>query len=182
MEMLRARMELELSQALLHTWISRQLERVDLPVRLLRFPLGRLQHGQLRHFELCENHLQAELGFASGPALRLRVRALDFQPGSQTWRLQIEHLHFSGFRGGPVLNLLPGKVLEMVAQQANQRLPGLLAVHNNLGLELCLEPLLQKILQEAPLQTMGLAKNPSARIEHLELAQNLLRLTLRASG
>lgn len=182
MEQMHARMELELSQALLHTWISRQLERVDLPVRLLRFPLGRLQHGQLRHFELGENHCQAELGFASGPALRLRVRALDFQPESQTWRLRVEHLHFSGFRGGPVLNLLPGKVLEMVVQQTNRQLPGLLAVHNNLELELRLEPLLQKILQEAPLQTVGLEKHPSARIEHLELAQNLLRLSLQASG
>ena len=182
MEALRARLELELSQVLLHTCISRQLARVDMPVRLLRFPLGRLQHGQLRHFELGQNHCQAEIGFASGPALRFRVRALDFQPDSQAWRLQVEHLHFSGFRGGPVLNLLPGKVLEMMAQQANQRLPGLLTVHNNLELEFRLEPLLQKILQETPLQTMGLGKTPSVRIEHLELAQNLLRLTLRASG
>lgn len=182
MELLHARVELELSQALLHDWISRQLEQVDVPVRLLRFPLGRLQHGQLRHFELDENHCQAELGFASGPALRLRMQALDFQPASQTWRLRVEHLHFSGFRGGPVLNLLPGKVLEMITRQTNQQLPGLLAVRNNLELELRLEPLLQKILQETPLQTVGLKKSLSARIEHLELAQNLLRLSLQASG
>ncbi len=186
MRLLHARMELELGQPLLHSWISNQLARVDVAVKLLRFPLGRLQRGELRQFELGENRCEAEVGFASGPALRLRVQGLGYLREQQVWRLRVEHLHFSGFRGGPVLNLVPGKVLEMAANQANRRLPGLLELGRNMELELHLQPLLQKALQEAPfrqsLQTMGLEANPNVRIENLELRENLLRLTFNASG
>ncbi|WP_337871442.1 hypothetical protein [Meiothermus sp.] len=186
MSLVRTRMELELSQTLLHGWISSQLARVDVPVKLLRFPLGRLQRGELRQFELSENRCEAEIRFASGPALRLTLRVLGYLREHQVLQLQVEHLHFSGFRGGPVLNLVPGKVLEIAAIQANRRLPGLLELGKNMELELRLQPLLQKALQEVPFwqsfQTMGLETNPHAQIEHLELGKNLLRLTLNASG
>lgn len=186
MPLLHARMELELSQALLHGWISSQLARVDVAVKLLRFPLGRLQRGELRQLELGENRCDAEIRFASGQALRLRVQGLGYLREQQVWRLRVEHLHFSGFRGGPVLNLVPGKVLEMAANQANRRLPGLLELGRNMELELRLQPLLQRALQEAPfrqnLQALGLEAGPLVRIENLELGENLLRLTLIASG
>ncbi|MCX7784209.1 MAG: hypothetical protein N2318_11285 [Meiothermus sp.] len=186
MPLLQARMELQLSQALLHGWMSNQLAKVDLPVKLLRFPLGRLQGGELRWFELSENRCELAVGFASGPALKLEVQALGYLPESQVWRLRVEHLHFSGFRGGPVLNLMPGKVLEIVASQANRRLPGLLELGGNMELMLHLQPLLHKALQEAPLQqslgVLGLEASPEAQVENLELGKNLLRLTLTASG
>lgn len=186
MSLLNFRIELELSQALLHGLISSQLGRVDLPVRLLRFPLGRLQQGELRQFELSENRCAVEVRFATGPALRLLVHTLGYSPENQVLRLRVEHLHFSGFRGGPVLNLMPGKVLEILAAQANRRLPGLLGLRRGMELELHLQPLLQKALQEAPfrqsIQAMGLEINPQAQFENLELRQNLLRLTLLAAG
>jgi hypothetical protein len=186
MSLLHARMELELSQALLHGLISSQLARIDVPVKLLRFPLGRLQRGELRQFELSEHRCEAEVKFSTGPALRLAVQALGYLRESQILRLRVEHLHFSGFRGGPVLNLVPGKVLEMVAAQANRRLPGLLELGRSMELELHLQPLLQKILQEAPfrqsIQAMGLETNPQAQLENLELRDKLLQLTFSASG
>lgn len=55
-------------------------------------------------------------------------------------------------------------------------------MHNNLELELRLEPLLQKLVREAPLQAMGLEKNPRVRVDYLELAKNHLQLSLQASG
>lgn len=186
MSLVRTRMELELSQTLLHGWISSQLARVDVPVKLLRFPLGRLQRGELRQFELSENRCEAEVGFASGPALQLRVQVLGYLREQQVWRLRVEYLHFSGFRGAPVLNLVPAKVLEMAVSQANRRLPGLLELGKHMELELHLQTLLQKALQESPfwqnIQALGLEANPHAQMENLELHQNLLRLTLNASG
>ncbi len=186
MSLLHARIELELSQALLHVWMSSQLARVDVPVKLLRFPLGRLQRGELQRLELSEDRCEAEVRFSSGPALSLTVQVLSYLREHQVLRVRVEHLHFSGFRGGPVLNLVPGKVLEMVAAQANRQLPGLLELGKNMELEFYLQPLLQKVLQEAPfrqsIQAMELEAKPHAQIENLELRANLLRLTLNASG
>jgi hypothetical protein len=200
MSLLKVRIELELSQALLHGLISSQLGRVDLPVRLLRFSLGRLQHGELRQFELSQDRCAAEVRFASGPAVRLQVQTLGYslanhaddplsgqaKPVHQALRLRVEHLHFSGFRGGPLLNLMPGKVLEILAAQANRRFPGLLRVRRGMELELHPQPLIQRALQEAPfrqtMQAMGLEISPQVQLEHLELREHLLRLTLSAAG
>jgi hypothetical protein len=200
MSLLKVRIELELSQALLHGLISSQLGRVDLPVRLLRFSLGRLQHGELRQFELSQNRCAAEVRFASGLAVRLQVQTLGYslanhvvdplsgqaKPVHQALRLRVEHLHFSGFRGGPLLNLMPGKVLEILAAQANRRFPGLLRVRRGMELELHPQPLIQRALQEAPfhqsIQAMGLEISPQVQLEHLELREQLLWLTLSAAG
>jgi hypothetical protein len=214
MSLLKVRIELELSQALLHGLISSQLGRVDLPVRLLRFSLGRLQRGELRQFELSQNRCTAEARFASGPAVRLQVQTLGFSPENRAddplsgqakpvhqavdplsgqakpvhraLRLRVEHLHFSGFRGGPLLNLMPGKVLEVLAAQANRRLPGLLRVRRGMEIELHLQPLIQRALQEASfrqsIEAMGLEISPQVQLEHLELREHLLRLTLSAAG
>lgn len=186
MPLLQARMELQLEQTLLRGWLQHQLASVDLPLKLLRFPLGRLQGGKVRSFELSENRCQLEAKFASGPAMQLGVLALGYMPESQLWRLRVEHLHFLGFRGAPVLNLVPGKVLEIAAVQANQRLPGLLELGGNMELWLHLEPLVQKGLQEASLRqrlgVLGLEANPIVRVEKLELGPGWLGLGLSASG
>ncbi|MCS7069243.1 MAG: hypothetical protein RMK51_05650 [Meiothermus sp.] len=182
MPLLQARMELQLSQALLHGWMSNQLARLDLPVQLLRFPLGRLHGGELRAFELSENRCELALGFATGPALQLAVAALGYLPEPQVWRLRVEHLHFSGFRGGPVLNLMPGRVLEIIAAQANRRLPGLLALGGNMELRLHLEPLLKKAPLGQSLGVLGLEARPEVRVEKLEIGPGWLGLTLNASG
>jgi hypothetical protein len=81
---------------------------------------------------------------------------------------------------------MPGKVLEILAAQANRRMPGLLRVHRGMELELHPQPLIQRALQEAPfrqtMQAMGLEISPQVQLEHLELREQLLRLTLSAAG
>lgn len=186
MPLLQARLELQLEQALVHAWMQQQLARVDLPLKLLRFSLGRLQGGEVRQLELGENRCQLAVGFASGPAVKLVLQAQGYQPAQQMLRLRVEQLVFSGFRGAPVLNLVPGKVLEIVAAQANQRLPGLLELGGNMELRLYLEPLLQNALQKAPLGqslgVLGLEARPMVRVERLEFGSGWLNLALSASG
>lgn len=170
----------------MQSWMSHQLARIDLPVKLLRFPLGRLQGGEVRGLELSKNRCELTIKFASGPAVSLVFQAQGYQPIHQVLWLRIEQLVFSGFRGAPVLNLVPGKVLEIVAAQANQRLPGFLELGGNMEVNFHLEPLLHKALQEAPfrqsIQTIGLDAKPHAQIENLELLENQLLVVLSASG
>jgi len=185
MPLLDARTELKLSQALLKGWIGSGLNSLDLPLRLLRFPLGRLQKGTLAHFELDKDFCALVVQFVSGPALRIKIQVLGYLPATQVLRLRIEQLQFSGFRGAPVLNLIPGRVLEMLCTQANQRLPGLLEAGKNMEISLHLVPLLQKVLQEIPLEGLrrsGLEIHPEVRVEHLELSEKQLWLTFSASG
>lgn len=180
---LHARVQLELSQALLQALTQRQLGTFDMEFKVLRFSLGRWQGGQLPQFELGPNRLHLALKFATGPALQLQVQTQGFNPEPQTLRLKVERLHLSGFAGSPVLNLLPAKVLETAAAQANRRVPGLLSVHKNMELELHLQPLIQKALQEAPLgaifaEQLGLEVNPQTQVSNLELLEGAMRIEL----
>ncbi|WP_027882146.1 hypothetical protein [Meiothermus rufus] len=178
MALLQARLELELDQALLQAWSQQQLAQVSLPLQLLRFPLGRLEQGQVRGFTLEANRLWLELRFASGPCLQLALQALGFLPEKQALHLRVEQLLFTGFRGAPVLNLLPGKVLAALVAQANRRLPGLLELGRNLELWLYLNPLLQKLPLSPALQALGLVDRPRTQVERLELQEKRLWLTL----
>lgn len=183
MNHLRAQLQLELSQALLQAAIAAGIARLDVPIKLLRFSLGRLQGGEVTGCEITPNRWNLGVKFASGPAMGLSLEALEFQPETQFWRLRVEKLHFSGFSGAPLLNLAPSRVLEVVAARANRRLPGLLKTEKGMGLEVRLQPLLQKVLQEAPLQQvfkerLGLEPSPELITRSLELLEGKLTLSL----
>ncbi len=182
MALLQARLELELSQALLQVWLQQQLAQVSLPLQLLRFPLGRLEQGEVRGFTLETNRLWLEVRFASGPCLQLALQALSFLPEKQALPLRVERLFFAGFRGAPVLNLLPGKVLAALVAEANRRLPGLLELGRNQELRLYLNPLLQKLPPPPALQALGLADRPRTQVERLELQEKRLWLTLHTQA
>jgi len=183
MNHLQAQLQLELSQVLLQALIAAGIANLNLPIRVLRFWLGRLQGGSLTSCQISPQHWSLGIKFASGPALELSLQALEYQPEGQVWRLRVERLHFSGFSGARLLNLAPGRVLEGAVAQANRRLPGLLVAHKNLGLELHLPLLLQKVLEEAHLRQMfkerlGLEPTPELWVQALELLEGKLRLEL----
>jgi hypothetical protein len=183
MSHLNAQLQLELSQAFLQAALTAGVARLDLPIKLLRFSLGRLSGGKITRCELTPEGWGLGVRFATGPALELNLRPLEYLPQPQTWRLRVEGLHFSGFSGAPLLNLAPARVLEALAAQANRRLPGLLATGKNLGLEVRMGPLLQRVLEEAPLgrvirERLGLEPSPELRVERLELLEGKLGLAL----
>lgn len=184
MPLLTTRLQLELSQTLLHAVLSAGVARLELPIKLLRFSLGRLSGGEITRCTLSPEAWALGLRFATGPALELRLRSLGYWPEPQVWRLQVEGLHFSGFSGAPLLNLAPARVLEVAASQANRKLPGLLTVGKSLELQVHLAPLLQKVLSEASLERplrerLGLEPQLGLELTQLELLEGKLALTLQ---
>lgn len=184
MSHLNAQLQLEFSQTFLQAALAAGVARLELPIKLLRFSLGRLSAGEITRCEITPDRWSLGVRFATGPALELNLRPLEYRPEPQVWQLRVEELHFSGFSGAPLLNLAPARVLEALATQANRRLPGLLARGKNLGLEVRMEPLLQRGLEEAPLERvfrerLGLEPSPELRVEQLELLEGKLGLVLR---
>ncbi|MER3556268.1 MAG: hypothetical protein C4331_18530 [Meiothermus sp.] len=184
MSHLRAQLQLEVSQALIQSAIAAGIAHLDLPIKILRFSLGRLHGGEVTQCELTPGHWNLGVRFSTGPAIEVSLEALEYQPETQFWKLKVEKLHFSGFSGAPLLNLAPGRVLEVVAAQANRRLPGLLGTEKGMVLELRLQPLLQKVLEEAPLrqvlkERLGLEPNPELSVQNLELLEGKLNLSVR---
>lgn len=174
----RAALHLEPTQELLAKLLAQRLSTLDIPLEIprLRISLGRLHRGQVKVCRFGPALWQLGVAFASGPSADLRLRLLEFRPDTQTLDFELEEFHLSGFAGARLANLAKRKLLEVAVSRANAQLPGLVTLGHGMRLQVHLEPVIHKVLNDPQLRQaiqtrLGLEPDLSLRARAVRLEE-----------
>jgi hypothetical protein len=182
--------ELEVSPAVLRFHLARVVAALDVPLEVekpLRLKLGHLRSGRVEALVLTSGAVHLEAAFEGGLGLKLDLTEVRLDVDAQILHVTLERLTPRGFVGAALVNPLRGALLSGATKAANARVPDLLRGVRGASLEVNLNALTQRVLEDEKLRD-GLARalplegQTGLRVLGLEVRETGLWVRLSAAG